>query len=390
MIPIDYNSSTPQHQRLRSCHIDRKDVQWSSPASKFITYVVKLFSCFNIFSIIKKENRKQEKQQQTRRRVSKSNHSVIEMYKANIEKSQIPQLPSRKDNNLNGSFVDTESNYLRFKNDKNHVASTPVDSLGRTKPIVSIVTKQSSPKFPSNEEETYDNVPSTFSPKNRTQELSASSNFCNSLTSFSTMNSTPVGNTNIEKYSLCVKSPIYESREEYASKMNPIIAGSAESISTVSSISNNNSGNSQVSNNNTNEYFMSIIELKKRPVIVNNKGSDFLQPEQSRNYLKVIGNSKFIEIKRGDIGHKNRPRPVYEDVLCDKEVESYFVPAVPQFVSKPAEHLIQKSYQQMNYNQRIIHNKGFQSVKLGSSKVAGYNGLIGAGLVRQTHGESYC
>ena len=381
MIPVEYNLTTPQHQRLR-CHEREQREKWSSPASKFITYVVKLFSCFNIFSIIKKENRNQEKQ--TRRRASKSNHSVIEMYKANIEKQS-----AQKYDNLNGSFIDTESNYLRFTNDKNHVSSTPVDSISRTKPIVSIVSKtQNSPiKFPSNGEETYDNVPSTFSPKNRTQEFSVSSNFCNSLTSFSTMNSTPVGNTNIEKYSICVKSPIYESREEYASKINPIIAGSAESISTVSSISNNNSGNSQMSN--TNDYFMSIIELKKRPVIVTNKNSDFVQPGQGKNHLKVIESSKFIEIKRREIGQKIRPRPVYEDVLCDKEVESYFVPPAPQFVSAPKTQQL-NFMKSMNYNQRVIHNKGFQNVKLASTKIGGYNGLIGAGLVRQTHGESYC
>ena len=91
--------------------------KWENPASKFINYVVKLFACFNIFSIIKTPHKKKQQtradQQKAFRKPTKTNHSVIELYK---------KRNNNNDLNLNDSFTDTASNYQRFKSGQDYVA----------------------------------------------------------------------------------------------------------------------------------------------------------------------------------------------------------------------------------------------------------------------------
>lgn len=351
-----------------------------------------------------KSPRKPSTERVLTRKPTKTNHTVIQLYQANMEqtndqlrplgqsqvdtKQHVQSSAANISDNLNGSFIDTDSNYFRFSTGSNYVASTPIDTINRKQKhsIVSINNYD--------EKETYDNVPTEAT--NSTKDNSTkSSNFCEtngSLTSLSTMSSTQVGlNINMpSKYSTFIKSPIYE----------PAKSNSVDSIGSIMS-SSESSETSDISKKS--DYFLTLIELKKAPNktgqnIYDYSRSDFVQgTSQTRtNFLRIIDNSKYRYDNSGP--QRQHRRPVYEDVLCDKEVESYFVDqsfGQPQMVHQMVHNpkLGGCGYMAGVTPAKVIRNRGFQSQTdrgVLVRNIKNSSGLIGAGLVRQSHGESYC
>ncbi len=420
--PVNYKLA----YRVRESHASPEPVskqariKWTGQASRLFTFVAKLFSCLNIFSIIKTPK---TTERVLTRRPTKTNHSVIELYRSNMidqvtDKQQHirtktvpvpvvlkqPSQHSRFSDNLNGSFIDTDSNYLRFADGPNYVASTPIDTINRryvTQPVVAIINKS---KIMIDEDETYDNVPSEFTKStNFNQQTSTVSP---SLASLSNQ-STQVGlNLNMQpsKYSTFVAQspPIYENCKS---------GDSGTSIESSVNVSGKQS-----------EYYLSMMALnREQRMSVDYRRSDFIDvagegcqnsvtPGQNKTkFLRVINNSRFRPTNA-------QGRPVHDDLLCDKEVESYFdtrkqpvvinqmvfqqKPIVDSGRFIPAQNdwmtgcviAQQQQIQGGLPTSRVIQNRGFQrtSQAVVVRNVRNCRGLIGSGVVRQIHGESYC
>ena len=129
--------------------------KWSNPASKLIKYVVKLFTCFNIFALIRAPGGKRRGKERARQ-MTKTNHAVIEMCRASGG-TPSPATQMYGGQTLNESLTDTVSSYRRFKSADNYVASTPIESLGSgvltvgrgapRKAVVTIINKNGSQRW---------------------------------------------------------------------------------------------------------------------------------------------------------------------------------------------------------------------------------------------------
>lgn len=431
------NKPTIVHQPKPLQHTSQIGLsKWANPASKLIHYVVKLFACFNIFSIIKTPNKKKQQsradQQKATRKPTKTNHGVIELYKKRNN--------NNNDLNLNDSFADTASSYQRFKSGQNYVASTPIESISRrtSSHISSIESKQESgkPKQPCvvtivknknsrtsdtdhiiDETETYDNVPMK-GPVSGYSTLE-------SVASMSTMSSTQIGlNINIQqpmsKYSTFVSPQTTATSHGISSTAS----SSASSASDSSDQCQSQSEHSMPSK----EYRLSMIRLNAKSQVPNYENSDFLvgnhkSQERSQNGAKRVliinrhrqqQQQQQMEQQRQKIrGHYSyKMRPVYDnDLLCDREVENIFndsqessKPVSSSFVpvvfatpnnSTGFPQVRTGGYRsQIGQKRVIVHNRGFQYSQQYHQhrQLCATGGLIGAGLVRQQSkvDESYC
>ena len=271
---------------------------------------------------------------------------------------------------MNYSFNEDDSTYVPFSNSKNYVASTPIGTMNAfkkfptvTKPnsIVNIVYKSSSQTKTAtiDERETYDNVP---------------------LEIASVEASTPNRCSFPSSCEAVFQPKSFVNRDVYLSKMDL---------------------RKQVSD--------SIKGLREATCVK----SDFVTTSgpsiSNRGQLKRLA-SAFRT-------------PAYEDILCDKEVESYFDNPVYFNVPKSCVNNLINANQQVALNPHwrpllinnnnnnsshnrmcnkltynVANNKAFSSNNIGlcASRFVAKNArnctgnLIGAGLVRQSHGESYC
>lgn len=339
-------------------------MKWSNSASNFFTYFVKLISCFNIFKLIKTP----KKTRKIVRKPAKTNHSVIEMVRQNYEGKNANSNDIYS--NLNGSFKDSEKNYYEFSKGPNYIASTPIEKKG---PVVKIINNFKNIQF--DEKETYDNVQHSTVP-NSTNSLN--------FDTLSGMSSTQIGlNINISK--------------DMPSKYSTVVHSLQESIDPISSYTSSEMIEDTSEISKKSDFYLSMIQLNKKP-----QKSDFIQ-SKTRNIENSERSMKFIDIKqRGNYennksGPKPRPRPVYEDFLCDQEVESYFVSNPKKFtiVTPVVLHSQIVKTAKSNYINKVPNKVFYGSNNVYSSKGSSNNlrrnhGLIGSGLVRQTHGESYC